>query len=217
MNLKKIKCLIVDFDETLYSNGDWTEEILAYKKYVAENNLVPEIADIDGKMEYLRKTYPGFHIIKFVFAYLHDNGIDDSHFRNFVENCVCNIIGENTVFINSKIIEELARYYKIYIVSDSATKYLEHYLDYGKIDKNLFQGIYSNAYDDETYSKIPALKRVLDETGLKPNEIIMIGDSENSDIKPAKLLGFQTKHINSVYETEQVLQDFINLKSSKSI
>ena len=124
---------------------------------------------------------------------------------------------KDTVFINPKVIKELSKHYPIYIVSDSSQIYLEFYLKEAKIDKSWFAGIYSNTYDDETYSKIPVMKRVLTETGLKPNEIIMIGDSENSDIKPAKLLGFQTKHIKSVFETTDILQEITNLKSSKTI
>ena len=124
---------------------------------------------------------------------------------------------KDTVFINPKIIKELSKHYPVYIVSDSSKKYLEFYLKESKIDKSWFSGIYSNTYDDETYSKIPVMKRVLTETGLKPNEIIMIGDSENSDIKPAKLLGFQTKHIKSVFETTDVLQELTNLKSPRTV
>ena len=43
MNLKKIKCVIVDFDETLYSNGDSSVE--EYEDYLVEKNLLPEIPD----------------------------------------------------------------------------------------------------------------------------------------------------------------------------
>lgn len=217
MNLKKIKCVIVDFDATLYSNGDWSKEPEFFGNYLVEKNLLPEISGWEAKLEYLKKQYPGFHIIKLIFAHLHDNGIDDSDFRKFNNEHICEIRGKDTVFINPKIIKAISKHYPIYIVSDSAVPYLEFYLDYAKIDKKYFSGIYDNQYDDETYSKISVMKRVLDETALKPNEIIMIGDSENSDIKPAKLLGFQTKHIKTVFETEDVLQELVNLKSSKKL
>lgn len=217
MNLKKIKCVIVDFDATLYSNGDWSKEPEFFGKYLEKVNLLPEISGWQSKLEYLQKQYPSFHTIKYIFAYLHDNDIDDSDFRKFNNENICEIRGKDTVFINPKIIKEISKYYPIYIVSDSAVAYLEFYLNHAKIDKKLFSGIYDNQYDDETYSKISVMKRVLDETGFKPNEIIMIGDSENSDIRPAKLLGFQSKLISSVFETEEILQELVNLKSSKKI
>ena len=45
----------------------------------------------------------------------------------------------------------------------------------------------------------------------------MIGDSEKSDIQPGKLLGFQTKLVKTVYDTEEILQNLVNLKSSTAI
>ena len=215
MNLKKIKCVIVDFDETLYSYGDSSTE--EYEDYLVEKNLLPEILDKYEKGKYLKKIYPNYHSIKAIFAYLHDNNMDDSEFRDFYNRVVWDVRTEKTVFIDPNVIKELSKYYPVYIVSDSSKKYLEFYLGEAKINKSWFAGIYSNTYDDETYSKIPVMKRVMNETGLKPNEIIMIGDSENSDIKPAKLLGFQTKHIKNVFETTEILQELTNLKSSKTI
>ena len=217
MNLKKVKCVIVDFDATLYSNGDWSKEPAFFGKYLVDRNLLPELPDAESKLEFLRNKYPGYHIIKFIFAYLHDNGIDDSDFRKFNNEHICEIRGEDTVFIRPEIILETSKCYPIYIVSDSAVPYLEFYLKHAGIDKNLFSGIYDNTYDDETYSKIPIMKRVLEESGVKPNEIIMIGDSLKSDIQPAKLLGFQTLHVKTVQETEKILQDLVNVKASKQI
>lgn len=217
MNLKKIKCVIVDFDETLYSNGVWIDEAEFFAKYLDDRNLLPEVVGWKEKTKYLQKKYPTYHIIKQIFAYLHENGVDDSDFRKFKHDNICEIRGEDTVFIKPQIIKELAKFYPVYILSDSDIPYIEFYLKEAGIDKKFFAGIYANTYDDEGYTKIPVMRRVLDETGLKPEEIIMIGDSQNSDIRPAKLVGFQTKHVKSVYETEELLQEFINLKSSKKI
>jgi len=215
MSLRKIKCVIVDFDETLYSYGDSSTE--EYEDYLVEKNLLPEIPDKYEKGKYLKKIYPNYHSIKAIFAYLNDNNMDDSEFRDFYNRVVWDVRTDKTVFIEPNIIKKLSKYYPIYIVSDSSKKYLEFYLGEAKINKSWFAGIYSNTYDDETYSKIPVMKRVMNETGLKPNEIIMIGDSENSDINPAKLLGFQTRHIKNVFETGEILQELTNLKSSKTI
>lgn len=215
MNLKKIKCVIVDFDETLYSYGDSSTE--EYEDYLVEKNLLPEIPDKYEKGKYLKKIYQNYHSIKAIFAYIHDNNMDDSEFRDFYNKVVWDVRTDKTVFIEPNIIKELSKYYPVYIVSDSAKKYLEFYLGEAKINKDWFAGIYSNTYDDETYSKIPVMKRIMNETGLKPSEIIMIGDSENSDIKPAKLLGFQTKHIKNVFETTEILKELTNLKSPKII
>lgn len=217
MNLKQIKCVVVDFDETLYSNGDWLNEDKFFGKYLEIEDLLSEFETLKEKVEFLEKKYPGYHIIKLIFAHLHENGIDDSGFREFIDKNIYEIRKENTIFIRPEIVSEIAKYYKIYIVSDSSVSHLEYYLDYARIDKKAFSGIYNNKYDDEGYTKIPIMKKVLKETGLRSDEIIMIGDSENSDIRPAKLMGFQTKHIKSVSEVEELFQELINLKSPKRI
>ena len=217
MNLKKIKCVIVDFDATLYTDGDWSREPEFFGKYLEDRNILPEISGWEAKLDYLQKQYPLFHIIKFIFAYLHDNNIDDSDFRKFNNEHICEIRGKDIVFIKPKIIAEIAKHYPLYIVSDSSVPYIEKYLKFAKIDKKHFSGIYDNEYNDETYSKISIMKKVLNEAGVSPNEVVMIGDSKMSDIQPGKLLGFQTKLVKTVYDTEEILQDLVNLKSSKAI
>ena len=217
MNLKKIKCIVVDFDETLYSNAYWENELKGFGEFLVDKNLLPEIDGWEEKLKYLHKKYPTYHLIQFIFAFLHENGIDDSEFRKFRDNNVYEIRGADTVFINPKIISEVTKYYPVYIASDSSVAHIEFYLNHAGIDKSLFSGIYDNPYNDEGFTKIPMMKRVLKETGLKPDEIIMIGDNENADIKTAKLMGFQSKLVKSVFDTEKVLQEFVNLKSSKKI
>lgn len=212
MNLKKIKCVILDFDSTLYSNGDWSAESTLFGGFLVQENLLPEYPTIEEKLNYLKSLYPEYHIIQFIFAYLHDNGIDDSSFRKYNEENICEIRGKDTVFIEPKYISNLAKGFKVYLLSDSARKYLEFYLDYAHIDKTKFQEILSNQYDDEKYSKIPMMKKVLEQTGLKANEIVMVGDNKKTDIIPAKLLGFQTYHVKDVWDTQDFLQKLIDLR-----
>ena len=133
---------------------------------------MPEILDKYEKGKYLKKIYPNYHSIKAIFAYLHDNNMDDSEFRDFYNRVVWDVRTEKTVFIDPNVIKELSKYYPVYIVSDSSKKYLEFYLGEAKINKSWFAGIYSNTYDDETYSKIPVMKRVMNETGLKKYAVI---------------------------------------------
>lgn len=216
MNLKKIKCVILDFDSTMYSGGDWSHEGECFGNFLVEQNLLSEIGDSEDRINYLYDKYPQYHLIQCIFAYLHENGLDDGIFRKYNDDVICEIRGENTVFINPKIVANLAKYYKVYIISDSSVPYLEFYLNHAKIDKKNFQAILSNEYNDEGYTKIPMMKKVLKETGLKSDEIIMIGDSEKSDITPAKLVGFQTFLVDHVSETEKILQDLINLKNSQT-
>lgn len=213
MNLKKIKCVILDFDGTLYSNGDWSGETKFFGQYLVDNNILPEYKTLDEKVEYLKKTYPNYHIIQYIFAYLHDNGLDDLGFRKFNDENICEIRSKDIEFLDPKIITELAKYYKVYMISDSSKIYLEFYLNYAKFKLNDFEEILSNQYTDENYTKIPMMKKVLEKTGLKPNEVIMIGDSEKADIIPAKLVGLNTFKVADEKDTAKILNELIALKS----
>lgn len=214
MKLNKVKCVILDFDGTMYSDGDWSNEPILFGDYLVSKNLLPEYKTRDEKIEYLQKKYPNYHLIQQMFAFLHDNGIDDSDFRKYNNDNICEIRTENIKFIDPKLISDLAKSYALYIISDSAIPYLEFYLDHAKINKNNFESIFSNEYNDEGYTKIPMMKKVLAQTGFNPEEIIMIGDSEKSDIIPAKLLGIQTHHVMHVSETEKLLKRLIRIKNS---
>lgn len=214
MKLNKIKCVILDFDGTLYSDGDWSNEPKLFGDYLVAKNYLPDFKTREEKMAKLEEMYPGYHIIQQMFAFMHDNNIDDSDFRKFNDENICEIRTESIVFINPDIIDELVKSYKIYMISDSAIPYLEFYLEHAKIDKTSFEAILSNEYKDEGYTKIPMMKKVLAKTGLTPDELIMIGDSEKSDIIPARLLGLQTCHVKHVSETEKILRKLIRIKNS---
>lgn len=216
MNYKKIKCVVLDFDNTLYSYGNWEDEHVLYAKFLEQENILPEIKDGEEKLKYMRTFYPNFHLIQTMYAYLHDNNIDDKAFRDFNEENIADILTDEIVFINPKVIEKLAQNYKVYIISDSQMSYLNYYLKYAGVDLSNFSGILSNGYDDEDYTKIPMMKKVLKETGLKPEEVVMVGDNPKTDIAPAKLVGFQTHLVEYVSDTEKFLNKLINLKSSKS-
>ena len=215
MNLNKIKCVVLDFDGTLYSDGDWSNEPKLFGKYLVEKNYLPEYETGDEKMAKLGQMYPNYHIIQQMFAFLHENGIDDSDFRKFNNDNICEIRSKNIVFLKPEIIDRLSKNYKIYMISDSAIPYLEFYLDHAKIDRRKFEKILTNEYRDAGYTKIPMMKKILTETNLKPDEVIMVGDSEKSDIVPAKLLGLQTCHVKHVSETEKILNRLIRIKNSE--
>ena len=215
MNLNKIKCVVLDFDGTMYSYGDWSNEPKLFGSYLVSKNYLPECDGWENKMARLAEIYPQYHIIQQMFAFLADNGIDDSEFRKFNDENICEIRTNEIVFLKPETIDKLAESYKVYIISDSAIPYIEFYLDHAKIDKSKFQAILTNEYRDEGYTKIPMMKQIIKETGLSPDEIIMVGDSERSDIVPAKLLGIQTHHVKVVEETEKILKKLIRIKNSK--
>ncbi len=213
MDLKKIKCVIVDYDETLYSHGYWEYEHKVFGKYLVKHNILPDIPDYKDKLAYLHGLYPNLHAAQYICAYLDDHKIDKSKFEKVIHQVKFDIRGDDTVYIKPEIIEKLSKLYDIYILSDSGQAYLKYNMKIAKIKRKWFVDVLTNTYSDENYTKIPVMKKILSKTGLKADEIIMIGDSRKADIIPAQSVGFQTFHVESVADTEKILQELIDIKS----
>ena len=209
MELEKIKCVILDFDNTMYSYGDWTRGDALTEEFLKEQKILP---GVENKLEELKKIYPDLHLYQRVFAYFRDNGLDDGVYRKFNNERIPDIRTKDTVFIKPEIIEKISKKYKLFMISDSFLSYLLYYLELNKIDKDWFDGIYQNNYEDDDYTKIPMMKKVLTNTGFKPDEIVMVGDNELTDIVSAKSLGYQTYHVKDVFDTENFLNELIKFK-----
>lgn len=57
MNYKKIKCVILDFDNTLYSYGNGDNEPILYAKFLEQENILPEIKGGEDKLKYIFVLY----------------------------------------------------------------------------------------------------------------------------------------------------------------
>ena len=147
MRKNKIKCVVLDFDNTLYSNGKWGGENDFYERFLIQENLIP---GVDKKAEYLLKKYPQYHILQAIFAHMHEHNLSDEPFRKFEATQIYNMIKDDTVFIDSKILKELSKKYKVYMLSDSSREWLDHYMDIGGIDKSVFEA-YNLQYQQSSY------------------------------------------------------------------
>jgi len=209
MELQKIKCVVIDFDNTLYSGGDWTEEDAFYDKFLEREKFLPE-----GKrnVAYVMSLYPKYHSLQAIYAYMQDNGLDDRIFEKFEATQIYDFVNKDTVFIEPSILSELSKYYKLYLLSDSSKEYLAKHMKTGGIDQKNFVKVMSNQYTPGDLTKLPMMKQILQETKLNPDEIVMVGDSELCDKEPAEKLGFQTYVVDNVFDTSNFFEKLIALK-----
>lgn len=210
-DLSKVKIVITDFDLTLYSYGNWVDADAYYFKFLKENKYVPKTMK---SMKDIRAMYPNMHAMKCSFAYLRDNGFDSSKFVEYLKTNIYNFLTEKTVAIDSEIMEKLTQAYDTYLITDSVEEYIDHYMKVFKINKNWFKGCVSNDYKIKPYTKTRFMKKIMIDEGVAPEEVLMVGDSLECDIKPAKRLGFQTVHVTNVAETERL---FLELASRKNV
>ena len=209
MDAKNLKCVIFDFDSTLYVNGNWDNEDDYWQGYL-------DYAKIKGvTVSEICEKYSSPHKMKSLCRYTREIGFDDAVFFEYSDKFLYDMTNENLRVVDNNLLEELKKYYKIFLISDSTPGYLRHYMKEFKININVFTECISNKYDANDMSKYPSMISVLNKTGLKPNEILMVGDSLLFDIEPAKKAGFETKKVDCLEDTESIIKDLIEIAKQR--
>lgn len=207
---RKIKCVILDFDGTMYSDGDWTDSDPECFAFVKNNGLFDGTFDEFNRLSVFN---PDWHFMQKVYHYCKLKNFPIDNFNKFLDDDIYDFMTEKTRWVNADVIAKLSKCCKVYILSDSSNKYICHYLDLFGIDKSCFSGIVSNDFLSDDMSKAPFMQKISDSLHLENDEVLMIGDSYCHDIVPAKNLGMNACWVQDVSQTEQVLKDLINAKS----
>ena len=209
MNAKNIKCVIFDFDSTLYVNGNWADEDGYWQGYLDYAGIT------DITVDEICKKYSSPHKMRSLCKYTRELGIDDSIFFKYCDDFLYDMTNDNLRVIDNNLLEELKKYYQIFLLSDSTPGYLDYYMKEFGINKAVFTECISNNYDANDMSKYPLMIKVLNQMSCKPNEIIMVGDSAMFDIEPAKKAGFETFKVDSLEDTEKIIKILIESGKNK--
>lgn len=207
-DLRKIKCVIIDFDCTMYSGANWdTCDDLTFA-YLTENKIYTK-----SRQEFLSENnFPEkYHFTQCVYAYLKKRNLDISKFDEYISSHIYDFMCPTTRQIDPRLVYALCEKYPVYLLSDSSKNYILHYLERFKINKNWFADILCNDYRSYDMSKAPYMADVVRSGGYSPKEVIMIGDSYYHDIVPAKKIGLQQAHILDVKQTEIVIRNLLSV------
>ena len=210
MKLSNVKSVIFDFDETLYSGGDWSQ----YDKYVYDMFVEANIfKDFDEAERVLFENYPDEPDIgQRALKYCTDNGISTSLVSEYNESHFFDVGLSKVDRLDASKLVELSKFYPLYVVSNSSLQYVEKSAKILGIDCKIFKAMMTNKFDSNDITKTPNLKRVLEISGQKPEEILMVGDNAVLDIEPAKKLGLQTCWVKSVKDTEKIIEKLLKNK-----
>lgn len=191
--MKKTKVVVFDFDNTLYFGIDWTKEWAEFCK----NGLKFVFRDWNDKdFNKMVKNenltnFTSNDIIRVIKKYKKD--VNDWITFRTINNCDLDL--SNVVSINSEVLEEFSKKYVLYIVSNATMKdinFISFHLD---IDLSKFKEIiinnYSHGSDKEYY-----YKQIIEKEQIKPSELFVIGDSEETDIFPAQKIGARGKKVD---------------------
>lgn len=203
VTLEKIKVVILDFDDTMYTANnqiEWPVYTYGFLEYYF---------GVDGAKEFIIKnkldTRVGTQIIASVFRDLYKTT------KPLVKYINKHIYMWNTANVRTltndhlKMVKEKG--YKFYVVSNSSKPYLKYYFKKFGLDIRLVDKVYSNGYNVKDITKAVNYKKIIKRNKVNPDEVIMIGDNYASDIIPAQSLGMQFKHIQDVNETIEFINN----------
>lgn len=199
------KIIIFDYDGTLYNGSVLT----GWGDYV-ENFLNGYIGEKEAKKFIKRHGFESFNIVgqKFASALIQDFGTarvfyDHQDKNNYV------LKASDLKYVDSRILKDLKKYANIYIVSNSPVSHVVSNSKRNGFDISFADGIYSNQFNPEDVTKCDIYKIIQEKEKVLPENVFVVGDSEENDMKPAKRLGYNTLLVKDIKELENV-KEFIN-------
>jgi len=206
IDLKNIKVIIFDYDWTLYNGkifGVW-------EKYV-DNGFTKIFQNLNGitKADFIKKyditnNLMSEHIVK---SFIQEFG-SGKMWVDYLKNNVYDIYNEHLTYLDNETLHKYADLCPLYIVSNSQVNTIKYQLNIAKVDQTVFSGIYSNDFDTFDLTKIPVFKKIIEKEHIKPEQLLVFGDSIQNDIDTAKSIGAKAIYAPKL----QIIKDFINKK-----
>lgn len=208
VDLQKIKCVMIDFDGTLYSNGDWAGSDEWYFRYLPQTGLYSgSLVEFNEEFDFPE----GYHLLQKICVFLKNHGEDINGYKDFQKKNIYNFLRDETTSVSAELLEKFCKKYPVYLLTDSCSAYLEHYLKVFGYKKSWFKKIICNDYSSEDLSKESDMKKVLMLEKIMPNEAIMIGDSLLHDKTPAEKLNINALQVQDKFETEKIMQKMLKI------
>lgn len=187
--IKGLKAIIFDFDNTLYKDIDW----LNYDEFVIENvrKIFAYLTDEEFENLLKKHNFNGDRVIEFFARVCLEELGSTKKFWNFVKDIKFDGDYSNVKLFPRQILEELSKKYTLFILSNSSVDNIKYVSKQINLDLSFFTGIYDNKFKEDDLTKARSMKDILNESQIKPHQILMVGDSIVHDLIPAKSLGLK--------------------------
>ena len=203
-----IKVFIFDFDDTLYYNVNWKEwndfklnyylQHIAHVKNTTFKNSLENGEESDSSEMNISKILleQGMRVDEWT-------KVRDTELLSFIKR-------QSPIVVPEVELKKFAKHGTCYIVTNTAEQNLKDFAEYMHINLSMFRGIYSNQAIRLTLTdKTKLYQRILDETRVLPNEVLVIGNSEKLDLLPARKLGMRTCLCTNGFTYASVLNDLV--------
>ena len=201
-----IKVVVFDYDLTLYSTTSEYHNI--WNEYTSE--MLPQIFGSLNQAEFNRlleafEIQPPHSIEKVARACLYQFG-SAKPLVDYLFTHPYNQDYKNMRYIDNETIAEFASLANLYILSNAPANNIARQLsEVAHIDTSNFKSIYTNPHNASCPDKAYVLRKIIEEERVKPNEVLMVGDSLTGDIMPAKNLGLQTYQVTKIDDLKRLL------------
>jgi len=188
--MKKVKVIVFDFDNTLYSGVDWSQEWARF----CEKGLRYVFRDWSDKDFYkmIDKEMDSFFTSDKMISVIEKYDKKVSDWLDFRIRNTCTIDYSRATCISNDELKKFAEKHKLYIVSNSTAKDINYVSTYFKMDLSVFKEIIINDYKNGPDKKF-YYEEIIKKEHIEPQQLLVIGDSEETDIKPALEVGAKVK------------------------
>lgn len=188
---KNIKVIVFDFDDTLYKYLSWE----GYDEFFINSvrKLFPEFTD--EEYNYYLKKYDMINscrVSEHAAVMLLDLHGSTKELVKMLKEVEYKCNWEEGKIFPQEILKELYKDYKMYIVSNSAKNNIKYVSKNMGINLKYFADILPNNFEKTDLSKTARLKEIIAKEKLPPQQILMVGDSAEYDLIPARKLGVKT-------------------------
>lgn len=217
--MKNKKVFVFDFDGVFYSGEHKFENI---RNAIAQNKrkFLPNLTD--AQYDQICQNHPEWtqavrgkniveNIYKLKYIYpQYDISVDG--FNNWQSNDIYKIIIDFGQVIDTKVMKKLCKNYAVYVVSNSSQNHIHFYMKKLGVNPKWFKKVISNMFVEEDTTKKHYLKEILDAEKCLPQNAYMFGDTDESDLVPARKLGMNDIFVENSNDIPKYLEQILGKK-----
>lgn len=210
--MKQKKVLIFDFDGVFYS-GEHKFDNIPMQMQNAKRDFLPKLSDkeyaeVCDKFPNWQSVTVGADIIDAIYQIKNSGynvSVDD--FWWWQQNNRDLLVIDFGQVIDASYIKQLCKKYAVYVVSNSSYSHLDYYMKILGVKPKWFKKVISNKFCEFDRTKKHYYMSILQKENCEPQNVFVFGDSEISDLVPARELGINACLIENSNDIEQIVQN----------
>ena len=213
--MKQKKVLIFDFDGVFYS-GEHKFDNIAWQMQNAKRDFLPKLSDeeyaqVCNFFPNWEKVTVGADIIDAIYEIKKKGyNVSADDFWWWQQNNRDLLVIDFSQVIDSAYIKQLCKKYAVYVVSNSSYSHLEYYMKILDVKPKWFKQIISNKFVEFDRTKKHYYQAILQKEKCEAHNAYVFGDSEKSDLVPARELGINAFLIQNSNDIPTIVENAIN-------